>query len=420
MIFSLFRRKKTFNLPEKDRKLLDYQAIEIVRDLQRAGHQAYLVGGCVRDVLLGLKPKDFDIATSARPEEVKRRIKRSQIIGRRFRIVLARRNPRHSHHDPHPHQLFQSFDTNTVTEYQITTFRSDPVMEEGRLNENVYGNIKQDAFRRDFTFNALYLDPVSNTIWDYTGGFYDIQDRRLRVIGDPAARFQEDPIRIFRAIRMLYRTKSAWDKRTYRDLEKNLPELKRAKKERLREEILKSWREGACVSVLSFLLEKGIWSYLAPLYAHKWARDPQYHKLVFDLARGVDSHPWPQGRVATPFIFIMSYDYWMKHSVNDRSRFEELFQVLNVSKKERLELVRIASILRKLRQGNFENAKRFLSKVSPFLYHIHSQCFYLLHLLSDANVAGFEGSWKKVAEEWKTYQDKSRRILLHREKSHKT
>ncbi|MBP7845312.1 MAG: hypothetical protein KA116_10880 [Proteobacteria bacterium] len=419
MIFNFFKRKKIHNLEQKDFHLLDPMAVDIVSDLQEAGHDAYLVGGCVRDILLGLKPKDFDIATSAKPEDVKRRVRRSQIIGRRFRIVLARRNSRTSHSDS-SHQLFPSFDHSPIHEYQITTYRREPIMEDGRLNENVYGDIRQDAFRRDFTLNALYLDPNKRKILDFTGGYEDIKARRLKVIGNPAARFQEDPIRIFRAIRFLYRTKSQWDPKTFSDLEKMLPELKKAKKERLREEILKAWREGASSNVFSFLLEKGIWGYLAPLYAGKWARDPNYHKNSLDLAKAVEHHPWYQSKVATPFIFFMSYDYWMRHSVHDRNRFEELFQILNVSKYERHDIMRIASVLRKMRQERFENAPKLLNKVNPFLYHMNSQCFYILSILSHARVDGFEGAWKKVSEQWKTYLDKSRKILLYRDKNHKT
>jgi poly(A) polymerase len=419
MIFSFFKRKKTYKLSDKDYRWLDPKAVEIIRDLKRGGHQAYLVGGCVRDLLLGLKPKDFDIATSASPENVKRNVRRSQIIGKRFRIALARR-PRQMYSES-IHSLFPALDDNFPHEYQITTFRREPEIDEsGRCNENVYGDMRQDAFRRDFTLNALYLDPLKKEIIDYTGGYEDILSKKLKVIGNPTQRFKEDPIRIFRAIRFLYRGKMDWDKKTYRSLEENLSELKNAKKERLREEIFKCWREGATSNVFSFFLEKGIWSYLAPLYASKWARDPIYHKQVFDFARAVENHPWPQSRVSTPYIFLMTYDYWMRHNPPDRHRFEELLQLLHVSKKERIDLIRIASVLRKLKHNNFDSAKKILTRISPFLYHIHSQCFYLIQILSHARVEGYEEAWKICGEEWKTYLDKSRKILIHRAKSHKT
>lgn len=171
--------------PELDRAAVHGGAVQVVEALRNAGHDAWLVGGCVRDLLLGRTPKDFDVAASATPDEVKRALPRTRIVGRRFRIAHVRSR----------RELIE-----------VSTFRrgnvEDDVSADGVvLRDNVYGTLPEDAFRRDFTVNALYYDPVDDVLLDYTGGLADIERRELRSIGDPTARFREDPVRILRAVR---------------------------------------------------------------------------------------------------------------------------------------------------------------------------------------------------------------------------
>ena len=161
--------------------------------MQKKGFQSYLVGGCIRDALINIIPKDFDIATIAKPEEVKSCIKSSKVIGKRFKLV-------------HVYMSRQI--------YEVATFRSSKVNKElnpkvhststsGRiLRDNVYGNQTEDAARRDFTVNAMYYDPSSNCIIDYYRGLKDIKNKKIRFIGDPKTRIIEDPVRMLRAIRI--------------------------------------------------------------------------------------------------------------------------------------------------------------------------------------------------------------------------
>ena len=162
----------------------------MVRRLQDEGYEAYIVGGSVRDLLLGKVPKDYDVATDAIPEEVKTVFPRARIIGRRFRLVHVRmggtlievatfRGPQQSEDDDHTHK-------------------------NGRiLRDNVWGTLEEDAVRRDFTINALFLDPISGDIQDFVGGFQDLSERKLRLIGDARTRYREDPVRLLRAARFV-------------------------------------------------------------------------------------------------------------------------------------------------------------------------------------------------------------------------
>lgn len=164
-------------------------ALKVCDRLQDAGYEAYVVGGAVRDLLLGKTPKDFDVATSATPEQVRHVFHRSRIIGRRFRIVHV------PFYDKHGEEIIE-----------VTTFRGNsdaPTDESGRIiRDNVYGTLEEDALRRDFTVNALYYDPNTEEIIDFHHGIADIEAKRLSIIGDTELRYREDPVRMLRAIRL--------------------------------------------------------------------------------------------------------------------------------------------------------------------------------------------------------------------------
>ena len=195
-----------------DPTLVDERALSVVHTLKEAGHEAYIVGGAVRDLLLGLRPKDFDVATNATPEEVKSLFRRAFIIGRRFRIVHVVFG-RGREHEVIEVSTFRAYMDNAAAE-QVAgnekTSKSElagmkhAVDSTGRvLRDNVWGPQEEDATRRDFTINAMYYDPQTRTLVDYHGGMKDAKKLTLRMIGDPTTRYREDPVRIIRAVRFI-------------------------------------------------------------------------------------------------------------------------------------------------------------------------------------------------------------------------
>ena len=233
------------------RDQLSPAAIKVCTVLQDAGHKAYVVGGAVRDLIVGQTPKDFDVATSATPEEVRALFRRSRIIGRRFKIVHVMSGPE------------------TI---EVSTFRamqdaeSTETDEHGRvLRDNVFGSMAEDATRRDFTVNALYYDPSDETVVDYHHGVADLQQRTLRMIGDPRVRYREDPVRMLRAARLGAKLGLGIDPaarapiREMADLLENVPPA------RLFDEMLKLLLSGHAVKCLKQLREEGLHHGLLPL-----------------------------------------------------------------------------------------------------------------------------------------------------------
>lgn len=202
--------------------MIDASALKIVKQLQDGGHTAYLVGGCVRDLLMGLTPKDFDISTTARPRQVKKLVRNAFIIGRRFRLVLVRRGE---------------------IQYEVSTFRRglEPGEDADELpdGDNIFGTPEQDAQRRDYTCNALFYDPIKKTVLDYTTGIKDMKAGWLKLIGEPKDRLPEDPIRILRAIRFSAKLNLQIDPSLNQGLADFADELSNSPLPRKREEFLK-------------------------------------------------------------------------------------------------------------------------------------------------------------------------------------
>ena len=218
--------------------------------LQEAGFKAYVVGGAVRDLIAGIPPKDFDVATDATPEEVRALFRRSRIIGRRFQIV---------------HVLFGA---ETI---EVSTFRAahDADTEKdahGRvLRDNVWGNMEDDAARRDFTINALYYDPTSGQVFDYHHGVRDLQRKTLRMIGDPRARYREDPVRMLRAVRLAAKLDLRMDPVVQAPIREMAELIENVPAARLFDEMLKLLFSGHAVECLKRLRAEGLHHGLLPL-----------------------------------------------------------------------------------------------------------------------------------------------------------
>lgn len=210
---------------------IDPQAIGIIKKLKDNRFDGYLVGGGVRDLLVGLKPKDFDIATNALPNEVKKKVPYCFIIGRRFKLVHAKRGEK----------IFEvATYRREATQDELTTAEADPNF--NASGDNFYGNLMEDSFRRDFTVNALFYDPISEELVDNCGGLNDIDSRTLRVIGDPHVRLKEDPIRILRAIRLSQKLSFKIETELRKSILENIVELQKTVLPRRREEWLKFFR----------------------------------------------------------------------------------------------------------------------------------------------------------------------------------
>jgi poly(A) polymerase len=225
-------------------------AAKVCTALQEAGFSGYVVGGAVRDLLLGIVPKDFDIATDARPEQIKPLFRRAFIIGRRFRLVHVMLGPE------------------TV---EVSTFRSaDPDTSEkdehGRvLRDNVFGSQEEDARRRDFSVNALYFDPATEEVVDFHGGLADLKKRVMRAIGDPETRYREDPIRMLRAVRLAAKLGLTLDAQTREPIAEMAPLLERVPPARLFDEMLKLLLSGHASACLRQLREVGLHKGVLPL-----------------------------------------------------------------------------------------------------------------------------------------------------------
>ena len=232
------------------RQQISRGALDVIRKLQQAGFKAFVVGGAVRDLLLGLVPKDFDIATNATPEDVKPLFRRAFIIGRRFRLV---------------HVLAGS-ETIEVSTFRARQTGDDAADEHGRLlSDNVFGSQAEDALRRDFTMNALYFDPVTEEVWDYTGGVTDIRARRLKLIGNPTIRYREDPVRMLRAARLAAKLGIEIEKKTALPIPKLAPLLENVPPARMFDEMEKLLLSGHAAESVKSLREHGLHHGVLPL-----------------------------------------------------------------------------------------------------------------------------------------------------------
>ncbi|MCB1126107.1 MAG: CCA tRNA nucleotidyltransferase [Verrucomicrobiae bacterium] len=246
-------------------------ALEVVRALQAAGHCAYWVGGCVRDMLLGRPPVDYDVATSARPEQVEACFRRTIPVGRQFGVVLVRLGGQ---------------------ETQVATFRAEADYADGRHPAQVrFADARADAVRRDFTINGLFFDPVTEACHDWVGGRPDIAARRIRTIGNPVDRFEEDHLRLLRGVRFAAELDFALEPGTMTAIQRLAPSIRRISAERIRDELLKLLRPPHAQRGLILLRDSGLLSHVMPEVAafSGCEQSPDFHPEgdVFEHVSGM-------------------------------------------------------------------------------------------------------------------------------------
>jgi putative nucleotidyltransferase with HDIG domain len=257
-------------------------ANSIVSTLRERGHQAYLVGGCVRDLLLGREPADYDVATDARPDEVMRIFPETYAVGAQFGVVLvpvpeAERQPEHNENATEEFAVGHHHKSSV----EVATFRCDVGYSDGRHPDEVRfsRDPREDVQRRDFTINGLLLDPVENKVLDYVGGQSDLKSKIVRAIGDPALRFAEDNLRMLRAVRFAARFEYTIEPATFASIQKLAPQIHQVSRERVRDELTRMLTEGHARRAFELLDETGLLREVLPeIDAMKGvAQPPEFH-----------------------------------------------------------------------------------------------------------------------------------------------
>lgn len=273
-------------------------ALKVLYRLHKAEYDAYLVGGGVRDMLLGMEPKDFDVATNAHPEQVRRLFKNSRVIGRRFKlahVIFGREMIEvatfRGHHDN--------------AEDDTESLKSENGM---LLRDNVYGTIDEDAARRDFTVNALYYNIADFSVHSYEGGYEDLQNRRLRLIGDPQTRYQEDPVRMLRAARFAAKLDFTVEKASAAPIPKLANLLRNIPSSRLFEETLKLFLSGHALASYQQLQHFGLFAELFPQTHAALKGNPEYEELLKRAFINSDERI-AQGKTLTP-AFLYAVLLW--------------------------------------------------------------------------------------------------------------
>src|SRR5690606_7960416 len=270
-----------------DRRLVSRHAIKVCEVLQQHGYEAYVVGGAVRDLIAGLEPKDFDVATNATPEQIRPLFRRARIIGRRFKLV---------------HVVFgrETIETSTFRAADTESQKTDA---HGRiLHDNQYGELVDDANRRDFTLNALYYDPTSETVIDYHQGVNDLKNRVVRIIGDPTTRYREDPVRMLRAVRFAAKLDATIESSTHAPIQSLAPLIANVPESRLFDELLKLLACGHAMQCLEQLYAEQLHRDLLP-YLESSLNDPEQRAFLEMALARTDARVRSGRSISPSFLF---------------------------------------------------------------------------------------------------------------------
>jgi len=388
-----------------DHRNLSQGSLKVIEVLQHAGHEAYLVGGGIRDLLLRKHPKDFDVATSAKPLEVQKLFRRSRLIGRRFQIVHVRIG---------------------AEIIEVTTFRGSTSNNKLRranasgmlVRDNVFGSVEDDAVRRDFTMNALYYDPSNHQVLDFVGGYDDLEDGIVRIIGDPETRYREDPVRMLRAIRFTGKLGLSLEDDTSEPIRRLNLLLRDVSASRLFDEILKLLQAGYGRVTFSHLVYHSL---LEPLFPNTFdllkSSDNTFYRELINLALISTDTRLAEGKSVTPAFLYAALHWpqvhhrWQELSTEGHGRT----QSLAIASSETLDLnqqfiaipKRFCATIREIWDLQVKLEKRYGRRPDSILEHPRFRAgfdFLLLRERSGEIGAGL-GEW------WANYQvlDESQR-----------
>jgi poly(A) polymerase len=379
---------------------INKNALAVLTQLTKAGYEAYLVGGCVRDLLLGREPKDFDIATNAHPEQVKAVFRNCRLIGRRFRLA----------HVFYGREILEvaTFRTSSETENN-----NQKTHEDGRLlRDNSYGTIAEDVWRRDFTVNALYFNAKDSSVIDYTGGMQACQEGVLKLIGNPETRYREDPVRMLRAIRFVGKLNFTLHPDTERPIAELAHLLTAIPNARLYDEVLKLFFSGSALNTFEQLRQYGLFKFLFPQTESYLIEETEGTMLEF-LIKALENSDQrvAMGKSITPY-FLLSVFLWgaVQNKVKEKqAQGENAYHAMQYSAYDVLKLqVKTTSIPRRVTQSmrevwalqaNFE--QRTYSKVYRLLAHPRFRAAYDFLLLR-AEI-GYASAI--LAQWWTVFQD---------------
>jgi poly(A) polymerase len=271
-------------------------ALKVLYRLHKSGYQAFLVGGCVRDALVGLHPKDFDVATDATPDEVRALFSNCRLIGRRFRLAHVRFG----------REIIEVATFRAAANHADDDHAHD---DEGRIiRDNVYGGIEEDVWRRDFTCNALYYNIADHSIWDFVGGVDDIKQKHIVLIGDADQRLREDPVRMLRAVRFAAKLEFTVDESVSKAIRNNVELLANVPSARLFDEFLKLFQAGHAERTFDMLCEYGLFAQLFPAVDQEFNKDDAFADFVRAALRNTDKRV-ATGQSVTP-MFLLGVFFW--------------------------------------------------------------------------------------------------------------
>ena len=279
------------------RKDISKSALKVLYRLHEAGYQSFLVGGCVRDTMLGLHPKDFDVATNATPDEVRALFGNCRLIGRRFRLAHVRFG----------REIIETATFRAAANHVDDDSAHD---HEGRIiRDNVYGTIDEDVWRRDFTCNALYYNIADFSIWDYVDGVKDVKRKRIVMIGDPQKRLREDPVRMLRAVRFAAKLGFTIDDTVVKAMRPNAALLSNVPAARIFDEFLKLFQSGFAERTFELLWEHHLFGEMFPATEEELLKDRKFAAFVRAALRSTDRRV-AAGKSVTP-MFLIGVFLWL-------------------------------------------------------------------------------------------------------------